>query len=505
MSALHRLLLPIVRRQRLVRATRSASWGLLAGGCLAVLLAAAAAWRGEPSSWLSLLLVAGGGALWGWLPGWFWPGSWRSAAAAMDERCRLKDRVLTALAFSAESTSDELQRLQIEDALTHLRAVDARRVVPLVLPRMLPAGSAALLLALAVAGWSSLSRQGALPVSEQRLADPRVRREAESLEAGLLAKVKDLAEQHQEAEVQQLAGQLQEMIQNLKLQTAAPAEALAQLSDMQAAIAAAQARFDPAAVAAELDRIADALAPAESLQAAAEALRAGKYEQAAGMLDAWDATQVDPREGQAVADQLLKLSPEMQQAGQESLSEAAEELAQGLARQDAAQAESAAEQLAAESRRQEVRQEIARALENQLLALAESKSGLAVEQSGGGDTSLSKAPKTTWGRGVTDQPFGTETAPLETTRQQQDLTGTLGEGPSQRQVTRAAEATEVATRGLTDKFQQYQRQTEAVLESEPLPLGQRATIRRYFQSIRPDGEAAAAAALQQQQLESAPD
>ncbi|MCO6458482.1 MAG: hypothetical protein J5I93_24520, partial [Pirellulaceae bacterium] len=455
-------------------------------------------WRGEPPGWLSLLLAAGGGALSGLLPGWFWPGSWRRAALVVDERCRLKDRVLTALAFSAESASGELQRLQIEDALDHLRAVDARRVVPLVLPRALPGGCAALLLAAAIGGWSGLSRQAASPVPAGRPVDPRIWQQAESLETGLLAKIEDLAKQHQEAEVQQLARQLQEMIQELKLQGAAPAEALAQLSDMQAAIAAAQARLDPASTGAALDKIADALAPAESLQAASEALRAGKYEQAAELLEAWDATQVDPREGQAVAEQLQELSQAMQQAGQEPLGEAAETLAEGLARRDAAQAESAAEQLASESRRQEVRQEIAQALENQLLALAESKSGLAVEQSGGDATSLSQAPKTTWGRWVTDQPFGTETTPLETTRQQQDLTGTLGEGPSQRQVTRAAEATETATRGLTDRFQQYQRQSEAVLESEPLPLGQRATIRRYFQSIRPDGETAAAAALQRQ-------
>ena len=44
---------------------------------------------------------------------------------------------------------------------------------------------------------------------------------------------------------------------------------------------------------------------------------------------------------------------------------------------------------------------------------------------------------------------------------------------------------ENAKRGYRDAYKAYKKQSDAVLESEPIPLGQRQTIRRYFELIRP--------------------
>ena len=43
----------------------------------------------------------------------------------------------------------------------------------------------------------------------------------------------------------------------------------------------------------------------------------------------------------------------------------------------------------------------------------------------------------------------------------------------------------MATREYQQKYNEFRKMTEAVLDSEPLPLGHRQTVRRYFESIRP--------------------
>ena len=48
-----------------------------------------------------------------------------------------------------------------------------------------------------------------------------------------------------------------------------------------------------------------------------------------------------------------------------------------------------------------------------------------------------------------------------------------------------AEAKEEARRAYRETYDKFRKISEAVLESEPIPLGHRQTIRRYFESIRP--------------------
>jgi len=42
-----------------------------------------------------------------------------------------------------------------------------------------------------------------------------------------------------------------------------------------------------------------------------------------------------------------------------------------------------------------------------------------------------------------------------------------------------------ATRQYREKVDKYEQISESVLDSEPIPLGHRQTIRRYFEMIRP--------------------
>jgi hypothetical protein len=82
---------------------------------------------------------------------------------------------------------------------------------------------------------------------------------------------------------------------------------------------------------------------------------------------------------------------------------------------------------------------------------------------------------------------------LDSQRNLEQLTGQLsGEGESEFETTTSPEGREAARRRTRETFAQYQKRSEAVLESEPIPLGHRQTIRRYFELIRPSAEDALA-------------
>jgi len=69
------------------------------------------------------------------------------------------------------------------------------------------------------------------------------------------------------------------------------------------------------------------------------------------------------------------------------------------------------------------------------------------------------------------------------------ITGIQGNGPSEFEKITSKEGSEESTRiGYKDAYKEYQKMSESVLETEPIPLGQRRMIRQYFEAIRPQGE-----------------
>jgi hypothetical protein len=55
------------------------------------------------------------------------------------------------------------------------------------------------------------------------------------------------------------------------------------------------------------------------------------------------------------------------------------------------------------------------------------------------------------------------------------------------ETTHSPEGREQAARKYREAYNKAMKQTEAVLDSEPIPLGHRQTIRKYFELIRPAG------------------
>ena len=66
------------------------------------------------------------------------------------------------------------------------------------------------------------------------------------------------------------------------------------------------------------------------------------------------------------------------------------------------------------------------------------------------------------------------------------MTGTPGaEGDSEVETTATPEARQQASREYKEKYQKFKRESEAVLEAEPIPLGHRQMVKKYFELIRP--------------------
>ncbi len=77
---------------------------------------------------------------------------------------------------------------------------------------------------------------------------------------------------------------------------------------------------------------------------------------------------------------------------------------------------------------------------------------------------------------------------LGSRRDRKDITGQMGEGPSETETTHSPEGREVAAAKYREVYDKYKKMTESVLDNEPIPLGHRQTIRKYFELIRPSND-----------------
>lgn len=476
---------PVRTRQGWQRALRAGALGLFAGSCLAILPAVARLFGLGFSSGITLLFPLAGLGL-GLLAGLVAQPGWHDAAAAVDRHYRLKDRTGTALRFLDDPHAGVFHHLQIADALAHLERVDARTAAPVNVPRSVVHAGAAFAVVVALVAVPNGVDRAKAAVS---VALPQIVAEAEHLERSMIERIERLAEG--EEAFRSLLDELGELVGEMKEPGVDERDALEKLSKMEAAIAGLLAEYDLKAMDAKLKQLAEALAPAQELKDASKSLRDEKYDRAAEQLDRVDPSKISPKEAQTLAEKLHELAETME-AGPEKLIEAASEMAEGLDQQDDVQIASGADKMASVSRQQATRKKIGARLQAQLAELAAAKTRCRDGANGGNNKEKSDQPGDSWGVAPSNKPFGDPTTPpLDAQRQRQEITGTHGEGPSEKEAVRAAGQHEDAARGYRDVYQEYQKMSEAVLESEPLPLGHRETIRRYFELIHPTSPASA--------------
>ncbi len=482
---LQQALMPVRWRQRLTRGVSGCAIGATVGAAIGVGIEMARLMGSsyEPlTSWLSVV----GGATLGALCGVLAPISWKLTARLVDAHYRLQDRTVTALSFATRATQDPLVSLQLQDALERLQTVRARDVLPLRAPKM--GIGLALTLALMI-GLIAIPRQQV--VVDPALVELRqvVSEQAATLEETMLEDLRELAEKQPDPELKELTKELEEMVDQLKSPEVDQREALAKISEMQQTLAAALDKLDLQQMDAQLQQLAAAFEPAESMQAMAEALKAGKYEKAAQELEKMDPKNLDRKQREALASNLKKFKKDLGEGQQGELSEAVQEMQEGLEKENESQCKNGQCKAAGVCKKQSMKKNVAQCMSCQLNRLSQCKCNCQNPgQCLSDKVAKSDDPTNKAGKGASNQPTGETKTSLESNRQREDLTGIQGEGPSEREVSTSPEGEQTAARTYSQRYTEYKKQMEEVLDSEPLPLGHRETVRKYFESIRPTDE-----------------
>jgi hypothetical protein len=471
-------LAPVRKRQQQLLVLQAASLGLLASAAAGVVLGLGK-WLGgwQPAAWVAPVGLLSGPAL-GALLGMAFRRSWLAAAVAVDGHYQLKDRAVTALAFLCKPP-DALRELQVEDASQHLANVEPGKVVPLHLPPSLLAGAGIFAVAVALLVWPKphASEAGSPePIPEIVAVAQRVEEDLKEFE--------ELARQENNPELERLVQELKKKVEEMKEPGVDEREALAKLSEMQTAIAAQQAQYNVGLVDGQLQALGEAMTAAAALDAAGKALQDAKYEKAAKELEEMEDPQLERKEAKALEEKLKQVAKGMGDVGLGQMSEAAAEMAEG-AKGGKGQFKKATRTLAKEVRGHSRRKRLNELLSGELARLQEGKTEF-------GRNSLTKgkmpykstSPSSNFGAETSGNVLGEKTNMLSQ-RSLEQLTGTPGDGPSDTETTHSAEGRQQAARQYRDVYQKYRKLSEAVLDSEPIPLGHRQTIRKYFELIRP--------------------
>lgn len=493
---------PIRQRQQWAAALHWAVRGLIVTCLMAIAIEAlrrALGWWYSPMPGLLAVML---GPIVGAAAGLSHPIAWQRVAAAVDRAYQLKDRTTTALAFSRSDDQTGLRGLAIEDALARLATVDPRRVAPLGIPQSWRPAAVAAAAAIVITLWPGPQRQA------QAIAAPPVPGfvdEAQQLQEQI-EELQKLAEEQDDPTLKELSEKLIEQAEQMKQPGVELADALATLSQMQAELMQQQAQFNIAVTDAHLQSLGDAMATSESLSEIGKALQKGDYQNAAEQLDSLE--NLTPNS--STKRRLSQVAGAMANAGLAQLAKATSALSDAHSTGSNKNAGGrACKSLGRSLRTQAGRKRANRWMMSQLARLNQSKDACkscaagqckscngggckscnGSGRNGGSATSLSTKPSNSWGAGATGNPTGDPTQ-IEADRQREQLTGAMGDGPVDTEIIHSPEARQMAGREYRKTYKQYRKMNESVLESEPIPLGHRRTIQRYFESIRPsDGEA----------------
>jgi len=485
-------LLAVVRQRcRTQRVIEGTSWGLLGGSLIALLLLLINLFVG--SGWIPLLIFVPlilAGVSFGAILGGLLPMNSNESARRVDQHYRLKDRLLTALSFLPKTESTLMVQLQREDARWHAEQVDPKAVQPYHLPQNFSWSVSVTLLALSIGIASPFLNKPQAFAAVERL--PEVVSTIEILREDLVEKVDELAENNpDEKEIKILAEKLQELLVQLDEFSNDRKESLVALSEMESAIRAAMSAFQLESVDVSMQELAEAFSAAEATRSAGQAMKEGQYSKAADELEKSDSDSMSRQERRTVSEQMRKASEGMNRRGQQSLRQATLKMAEALEKNDFSQCKAGACQLAGECRKQSLRKGICEGLEGKLALLGLCKSECNGGQcqgnkDGGNNPNKSEQSSNNWGTGTAGDPTSGEETNLDSTRERKDITGMVGAGDSEYETLKSSEGQqELSGRDFRENFQEYRKMSEAVLETEPIPLGQRQMIRRYFESIRP--------------------
>jgi len=223
--------------------------------------------------------LAAGAIVWALLQRADWP----LVALRADRRLNLKERLTTALELQRQPSS-ELAGLQLDDAMWHLRRVDARRAFAPRLPLWESRGLALVILALLTL--ALLPNAGKQALQDQARSTAVIKQEAQKLEKTSAAVQASAAQTNNSSPQERtIESTLTDLQRQLTAPKTTPEQALASLQTAQQKLQANQDQ-DPTGEAEALQAIAAAFDNQPLLQKAAQDLRAGNTAAAASDLQA---------------------------------------------------------------------------------------------------------------------------------------------------------------------------------------------------------------------------
>jgi len=401
------------------------------------------------------------------------------AAVSIDRVYRFKDRIATAFNFMRRSADPTpLEQLQIADAQLHVATIDPARVAPLKTPRSWSWGVLLSVTALVVGVLSAPRDEAIAAVVQNDVVRNQADRAADGLE-----ELEQFNKEAHDPEIEEMLKELFQKIEELKLPGVDPKEALAKLSEMEAVLQTQQERLADPSSAAALQEIGEALSLAEPFQAAGEAMSEGKMEKAAEELAKLDMPKLDRQTERALTEKLQQAQQNSAQAAQRKIREAASQIAAGLSQGDRGKFKDGMKGLAGACKKQGRRKRLSDLLRKQCRSLSECKSKC--ESACKSTADSKKKGGKNWGLGRSGNEPGDQTLKLKTGPEMKITGVESASGDVDIETMTSPEQQQEAVRRYRKKVDKYEQISESVLDSEPIPLGHRETIRRYFKMIRP--------------------
>ena len=471
--------------------------------------------------------------------------SLRMTALMIDQRARTHDRFLTAFSLAAcpSAMRTPVEELALAECTRFVERFNPRPALPVRLPRSfwytpVPLISLAMLALYVALGIGQPPRDPAL--------DAAVNRRADTLEK-IAARLRQDPKASQ-PELDKIADEMKKSAERLKQGERKPDEerlksALKEISSLEAMLnAMKQAKQEGKTSPGELSALAAALAASEQSRTAAESLKSGNLEQAAGELEKLlqqlkeqgNASQALQQLAQSMQEQVAKLTEQeknevarqMEQAaqgaqsGQPQLSEQSLQRLADLLRRAGqnGQGKSGSQQQAANGKGGQPMTE--KQLQDLINSLENMKDGLRPGE-GEGDGKSPGQPQDGQGEGqpmlATVEAFGQKPSENPSAGQQPSgmpggehdsghpdklygdksagaakhgdakrIEGLLGEGESLQELTAAGGGSPAkAGRRYKELYDAMAPAAQETVEQENIPLGSRFYIRRYFENIRP--------------------
>jgi len=455
------------------------STGLLVSGLVACFVAVAFSRQWFEIHWMHLAGTLVAGPVLGWVSSANRSRSERDAAAAIDQTYQLKDRATTALEFLAQSAVPTVwQGLQLEDAVQHLALVDPQTVAPIRVPRSWFCGLGVSAVALAISFFGAPAE----PAFAKAVLNEVVMAQAIAVEDSL----KELQEFNTEGidvEMEELLRELAEHLDELKQPGLNRRDAMAGLSKLETALQEKLQQLESPDTAAQLADIGAALSLADEMRAAGDAMSNGDLDRAAEELANLEMPKLDRHTNTAVTDQLRQVEQNEASGSSRKLKEAAAQTAFGLSKRNRSAFRDGVKGLVDECKKQERRKKLSGLLKKQCRSLAENKNECASESENTGNRRNRSGNK--WGLGRSTRQLGEMTSKFSASNRM-NITGQKSTGGDNEVETVTAPRTlQEAIRRHRNQADRPEQLTESVLDSEPVPLGHRQTIRRYFKLIRP--------------------